>query len=190
MNKQTLNLNVLAKLAFIILLIFPTGCAVKNAYTPTLSSKIEIKKIPASKVMIAKANGSYYDNSGPMFRELFDYIQTNEVSMTAPVEGGLDKGYMIFYVGDADINKDLINNEAVTIEVLPERQVASISANGSYTKENIQKAEIKLQEWLAQNKDYKVIGEPQGVFWNSPFVPGFMKQFEVHIEVLEIKDKT
>jgi len=38
-----------------------------------------------------------------------------------------------------------------------------------------------LQGWLLTQKGYEAMGEPYAVYWNSPLVPFFFKQSEVHI---------
>ena len=41
----------------------------------------------------------------------------------------------------------------------------------------------RLRDWLATRPDLEVAGEPSAVYWDSPFVPGFLKRSEVHIPV-------
>ena len=45
----------------------------------------------------------------------------------------------------------------------------------------------ELKAWLAKRTDVKAAGEPYAVYWNSPFVPFFLKQSEVHIPVAPTK---
>ncbi|HAZ66032.1 MAG TPA: ABC transporter substrate-binding protein, partial [Opitutae bacterium] len=54
---------------------------------------------------------------------------------------------------------------------------------GSYTQKSYQDNLTKLQDWLKTQLEYEAIGEPYAVYWNSPFVPGFLKRSEVHIPV-------
>jgi hypothetical protein len=36
-------------------------------------------------------------------------------------------------------------------------------------------------QWLERHADqWEAAGEPYAVFWNSPFMPGFLKRSEVH----------
>ena len=58
---------------------------------------------------------------------------------------------------------------------------------GSYSRENYEEALTELRTWLAKRTDVKPIGEPYAVYWNSPFVPFFLKQSEVHILVAPAK---
>jgi len=40
-----------------------------------------------------------------------------------------------------------------------------------------------LMEWFAKNNKYEQDGPAYGVYWNGPFVPGFLKRSEVHIPI-------
>jgi len=37
--------------------------------------------------------------------------------------------------------------------------------------------------WLAAQPTVEAAGEPYAVYWNAPYVPPFMKRFEVHVPV-------
>ena len=68
-----------------------------------------------------------------------------------------------------------------------ERRVAAIGIRGSYSRENYDEGLAELRAWLAKRTDVKAVGEPYAVYWNSPFVPFFFKQSEVHIPVVPTK---
>ena len=40
-----------------------------------------------------------------------------------------------------------------------------------------------LLAWLAARPDVEAAGAPYGVYWNAPYVPPFLKRFEVHVPV-------
>ena len=105
-----------------------TGSAYDAAYPKTPNGMIEIKTIPAAKLMVAEAAGDYFDGNNDMFRSLFGYISSNDVSMTVPVEAQVEKAQMKFYVGSSDIEKDLLDQGDVTVVNVPERMVASINS--------------------------------------------------------------
>jgi hypothetical protein len=48
---------------------------------------------------------------------------------------------------------------------------------------NYDEALGKLRAWLLSHPEAKIIGEPYAVYWNSPFVPFFLKKSEVHLPV-------
>ena len=65
-------------------------------YAATEPGVIEVKEIPAAKLMVA-GSASAADDS--MFGRLFRYIYRHEVKMTVPVEGPIGRNEMRFYAG-------------------------------------------------------------------------------------------
>jgi hypothetical protein len=61
---------------------------------------------------------------------------------------------------------------------------------GSYTKKNFDTALTQLKAWLAQRPTLIPQGEPYAVYWNSPFVPGFLKHSEVHIPLTPASERS
>ena len=166
-----------------------TVSAYEAAYPKTPNGTIDIKIIPAAKLMVAEAPGDYFDGNNDMFRVLFRYISSNDVSMTVPVEAQIEKAQMKFYVGSADIEKDLTEQGGVKVVDIPERTVASIGIRGSYSKKQFETNREKLTAWLQENPRYQSTGEAYAVYWDAPFVPWFMKHSEVHIPVTDMEKK-
>lgn len=164
-----------------------TGSAYEAAYPKTPNGMIDIKTIPAAKLMVAEAPGDYFDGNNDMFRTLFRYISSNDVSMTVPVEAQIKKAQMKFYVGSADISKDLLEEGGVKVINIPERTVASIGIRGSYSKKQYETNKQKLTAWLQENTRYQIAGGAYAVYWDAPFVPWFMKHSEVHIPVTDLE---
>ena len=98
--------------------------------------------------------------------------------MTTPVEADIDKAHMRFYVGTKNAGKDLQNEGEVKVITIPERKVASIGRRGSYSEENITEVREKLEKWLKDNALYIADGPAYGMYWNSPFVPWFLKRLK------------
>jgi effector-binding domain-containing protein len=153
-------------------------------YPKTPAGVIEIKTIPASRLMVTEAEGSYFDHSNELFYRLFNYIKGHEVSMTAPVEGSLDEeARMAFYVGPQVGDRELSDEGSVHVLTLPERSVAAIGGRGSYREKNVRRYLEKLEAWLTERPEYEIIGPPYAVYWNPPFIPWFLRRLEVHIPV-------
>jgi hypothetical protein len=150
-------------------------------YAPTEPGLIEIKDIPAAKLMVA-ASDAMTGGDG-LFGRLFRYIDRHDVKMTVPVEAGIGGGEMRFYVGARDLPRDLHDDGGVRLVTAPARTVASIGARGGYSWQNIRAAEADLAAWLARRPQYRALEDPYVVFWNGPYVPGVMKRFEVHVPV-------
>ena len=158
--------------------------AYEAAYPKTPNGEIEIKIIPAAKLMVTEDSGNYFDHNNEMFMRLFRYLGDNDVSMTVPVEAQVEKAQMKFYVGSADSAKDLIEQGAVKVVNTPERTVASIGIRGGYTKKKFEENRNKLFVWLQDNPGYKPAGDAYAVYWDAPFVPSFMKHSEGHVPVI------
>ena len=160
-----------------------SAMAYESSYEPTPIGTVEVKQLPATIVMEAETPGDYFDRGNQSFMTLFRYIQSNQVSMTVPVEAEIKPGKMRFFVG-RDITRELPSGkDGVTVRELPARQVASVGIRGSYSRENFDKGVAELNAWLVQHPEWIPTGDPYAVYWNSPFVPWFAKRSEIHIPV-------
>lgn len=164
---------------------FPSfASAVEDAYPRTAPGVMEIKQLPAARLLLAESSGRYFSSNNQLFGKLFRYISANQIPMTAPVEARMEPGVMVFYMDPQSQKRaDVQPSAEVKFQDLPIRSVASIGIRGSYSEENYAEALMELREWLAKQTDYEATGEAYGVYWNSPFVPFFFKQSEVHIPV-------
>jgi effector-binding domain-containing protein len=160
-----------------------------TAFQKTPPGMIEIKTIPASKLIKAQTKGGYFDGDNRLFGTLFRYISRNDVAMTTPVKADITPGAMSFYIGEGDLKKELKGTGDVTVIEEPSRTVASIGVRGAYTQKNFEEAKKKLLDYLGKAHEYKVVSTPYAVYWDSPFKLWFLKQFEVHIAVEKAEKK-
>lgn len=167
------------------LLTAHTLSAYEQAFPKTEVATIEIKTIPASRLIVSESKGHYFAENNQLFRPLFRYISQNDIQMTTPVESEMMPGKMYFYLGADATDRELTPTESVRLIEMPERKVASIGARGSYTEGNFNEALKQLEAWLKKQPTLQPSGAPRAVFWNGPFTPGFLKRFEVHIPVVE-----
>ena len=162
--------------------------AVAEAYPRTSPGDLELKTLPAARWMRTESSTDYFAADNGLFMKLFRYIDSNKIPMTAPVEAGIKPGTMVFSMDDASAKRaDLTETPQVKLSSVPERRVAAIGIRGSYSRENYEEALTELKAWLEKRTDVKAAGEPYAVYWNSPFVPFFLKQSEVHIPVAPTK---
>ncbi len=162
--------------------------AVEEAYPRTATGEIELKTLPAARWMRTESSKDYFASDNGLFMKLFRYIDSNGIPMTAPVEAGISPGTMVFYMDAASAKRpDLAETPHVKLASAPERWVAAIGVRGSYSRDNYEEALAELRGWLARRADVKASGEPYAVYWNSPFVPFFLKHSEVHIPVAPAK---
>ncbi|MGJ8649117.1 MAG: heme-binding protein [Opitutaceae bacterium] len=166
----------------LLLCLFPLLMnAADKAFPQTNVGQTEIKTLPAAHLIASQSENDYFSDDNQLFRPLFRYISSRDIAMTTPVEAEINPGVMYFYIGEEAIKKAQESTDTVTVHQLPARTVASIGVRGGYSEENFQKAEATLRTWLATQEPYEITGEARAIFWNSPFMPGFLKRSEVHI---------
>lgn len=159
-----------------------------EAYPRTSPGEIEIKNLPAARLMTTQGSQPYFSGSNKLFGKLFGYINTNKIPMTTPVEARMSPAVMIFYMDSTSANRtDLGPTEEIQLQNLPARLVAAIGIRGSYSQENYLEGLERLQQWVVTQPQLEVVGAPYAVYWNSPFVPFFFKQSEVHLPVRQKK---
>ena len=165
--------------------------AYESMHDKTPVGEIKVLKLPKRTALEVSTNRSYFSENNGLFRKLFKYINQNDIAMTTPVEAVVNPGKMRFFVGNKDKNKASNNSKDVQVIELPEILVVSVGIRGSYTEERYEKGLNKLLAWVSTNPNYERKGTPYGVYWNGPFVPGFLKRSEVHLPIKQIlpKDK-
>ncbi len=174
------------------LALFASGCVgVDNAYAPGEAGVCEIKQLPAARLIEAREAGpaNEEETMNKTFRPLFGYIRDNEIPMTAPVEMRQGReAVMAFHLApESAAGKDLREGDRVSLRTLPERTVAALAVNGAYTPERLRETEATLRVWLAWHKEWEPEGDAYAVYWDPPFLPGFLKKSEVHIPVKRAK---
>ncbi|NDV61452.1 hypothetical protein G0Q06_03210 [Puniceicoccales bacterium CK1056] len=157
--------------------------AADQAFARTDPGVIEVKTLPAGRLLVCEGEGDYFNQSNSLFRPLFRYIQSHDISMTTPVEARIEPGTMIFWVAADQIEKADESNDEVQVIDVEERTVAAIGKRGGYSQSNFEEARAELLQWIEEREDLEIAGEPYAVYWNGPFVPGPFKKFEVQVEV-------
>ena len=173
------------RLLALLLTLLPlhTMSAYESAFEKTPVGSIEIKTLPAARLLAAHSQGNYFDNNNGLFRPLFRYIQDNGIAMTTPVEAQIEPGIMYFYLGTDYAERELADTEQVQVIACPARTVLSIGVRGGYSAANFNQAQAQLQHWLAQQDEWTATGAARAIYWNSPFTLGFLKRAEVHIPI-------
>jgi effector-binding domain-containing protein len=185
-HKSANDIFMLKYLSILFVLLFTasTAMAIESAYPRTPSGTIEIKVLPAGKLIEhAQTSGSYFNQSNGLFGPLFRYIQQNNISMTTPVEALMTPGTMRFWISESQHAKAERETSAVRIVDIPERTVAAIGGTGAYSQENFIEARKALLEWVETQSEYTAVGDCFAAYWNGPLTPWFLKKFEVLVEV-------
>jgi hypothetical protein len=162
--------------------------AAESAFPRTDVDTIEIKTIPAARLLASKSDSNYFEADNGLFRPLFRYIQANDIAMTTPVEAAIEPGIMYFYVGSDYTDMELEDTDEVTIIELPERTMLSLGVRGGYSAKNFDQAQATLLTHLAEQDEWIATGPARAIYWNSPFMPGIFKRSEVHIPVQAVAE--
>lgn len=162
----------------------PLAMSAQEAFPPTAAGTSELKNLPAGMLLKSSGRGNYFDGADNLFGPLFRYISRHKIAMTTPVEARINEAAMFFWVATSERAKVAGNESGVEVINVPERNVASRGERGGYSRENFEKARATLVDWMAGQKPaIEPTGEAYGVYWNAPYVPFFMKRFEVHIPI-------
>ena len=153
---------------------------------------IEIRRYKSSIVAETAVTGTRQESSYKGFRILADFISGANVSkkqtahskiqMTRPVlqRKQRNKWKVSFFMPSQWTLQSLPQpeNKNISIKKLNQRVVAVIRFSGRWTDKNFNQHKNKLLNYLAKNK-YKRKGGPLFAYYNSPFIPWFMRRNEV-----------
>ncbi len=163
----------------------------QNFPEPTSIGEIEIKSYPRYRAVTYIHQGDLTQATRQAFNPLFQHISRNQIAMTTPVEAryydGIDNSNnshseVSFLYSSPEIVPENVQSD-VKITDTEVMTVVSIGIQGGYTWESYQKNLQKLQNWLQQHPEYKAIGSPRRLFYNSPMTPESLKYSEVQIPV-------
>jgi hypothetical protein len=155
----------------------------QSAFPPTAVGVCELKVLPAGTLLKSEGSGEYFENANGLFMPLFRYISSHDIKMTTPVEAQVDSAAMYFWVAKGERPKVTGSEGGVKVIEVPERQVASMGGRGGYDRKNFEATRDALLAWIGKRADVEPSGPAYPVYWNAPFVPWFLKTYEVHIPV-------
>lgn len=150
---------------------------------PTPVGEVEVKAYPLYRAAVT-------DNGSAAFWRLFVHIKKNGVEMTAPVEMRYApdgrRPVLMAFLYEGPTQGQTGADGAVTVRDEPASLVVSTGVRGSRTEANLEKAKVRVDEWLAKHADrYEPVGPPRLLGYNSPFVPRDSTYWEYQIPVRE-----
>ncbi|WP_460185115.1 heme-binding protein [Thermopirellula anaerolimosa] len=152
---------------------------------PTPVGEVEVKSYPVYRAAVT-------DNGSAAFWRLFAHIKKNGVEMTAPVEMRYgDDGrrpVLMAFLYEGPNQGRTGEDGAVTVRDELASLVVSTGVRGSRTDADLEKAKVRIEEWLSKHADrYEQAGPPRMLGYNSPFVPRDLAYWEYQIPVREKK---
>ena len=111
-----------------------------------------------------------------------------KIAMTAPVtaaESAAGGSYAVHFIMPAEWTMDTLpapTNPDIRLVPLPGRTVAAYRYTGGDTPKKREKAETDLRAF-ADARGYTVTGEPEWAGYDAPFVPFFLRRYEIMLAV-------
>ena len=153
---------------------------------------IEVRRYKSSIIAEVVVEGTREESSYKGFRILADFISgkniskdqntSSKIQMTRPVlqTKQKNKWRVSFFMPDQWTLQSLPQpkNKNISIKKVNQRTISAIRFSGRWTDKNFHQHQKKLLDYLAKNK-YKRIKGPLFAYYNSPFVPWFMRRNEV-----------
>ena len=145
----------------------------------------EIRVQPYPSYRVARTDMTLVE--GRAFWTLFNHIKQREIAMTAPVEmgyapgkdGAITKTSMSFLYRNTKQGQLEVDGKVTVVDV-PAQQAVSIGFRGDATKERVNDAKRRLEDWLQAHRDeYEPAGAMRVMGYNSPFVADQKKLTEV-----------
>jgi hypothetical protein len=150
----------------------------------------EIRRYPALIVAETRQHGARDRALGNGFGLLADYIfaesrEGEEIAMTAPVFAvPVAKDWTIRFVMPRSIDRDDLPKpgRGVTIAEVPSRTVAVLRFGGRADDKLLASREAELRAWL-EERGIAAVGAIEHAFYDSPIMPGPLRQNEVMVEI-------
>ncbi len=158
----------------------------KGYPAPGPLDKIVVKDYPSARIAVAKQTQNWL-GMNTSFMQLFRHIKKHDISMTSPVQQVRDpetkrmKNMGFYY---RNITQGQLGQDK-TVEVQDQKSgtFVSVGQRGRTTESAIDIAQMRLEQWLSQNKKFKQDGPLRVLGYNSPFVLPQNRFFEVQIPV-------
>lgn len=153
--------------------------------------RFEIRRYPALLVAETFTTGPREQALNRGFRRLADYIFAKsrygeKVSMTAPVlqDGAGKNVWRTAFIMPSRYTRATLPQppEGVSIGETQPRRMAAVRFSGRADDEAFAKQESELKRWIASNH-HRSNSSAEYAFYNSPFIPAFLRRNEVMIPV-------
>lgn len=162
---------------------------------PTTVGEVAILDYPTYRLARASMKSDSQRGQNGAFWKLFNHIQSNSISMTAPVEmsyagakGEEAPQWMAFLYGARSIGTPGSAGEVEIVDV-PAARVISIGHRGSMSERVMRASRDRLDAWLSAHPEWEVCGPARTMGWNSPMVADAKKYWEVQVQVRRVPQK-
>ncbi len=149
--------------------------------------ELVLKRYPAYRMAQADmAGSSRRQREGSAFNQLFNHIKSSNVAMTAPVRmdyavtGDRLRQQAMAFLYESPRQGRTGPDGPVRVVDVPESWALSIGYRGNYSADDIDDAQQRFDSWIRAHADeYELAGPLRVMGWNSPWVWGSKRYFEV-----------
>ncbi|MEB3826052.1 heme-binding protein [Phormidium sp. CCY1219] len=163
---------------------------------PTEPEAIAVKDYPGYRAVTYTYQGQVQQATRVAFDPLYNHISRNQIAMTTPVEVRYTDASAIqvetpsqaevsFLYPDREIEPQNIGSD-VKVTDYPPMKVVSIGIQGAYSWSSYETHLQRLQGWLQAHPEYKAVGCPRRLLYNSPMTPEPLKRSEVQIAIAPV----
>jgi hypothetical protein len=162
---------------------------------PTPVGEVAILDYPTYRLARASMRSDSQRGQNSAFWKLFNHIQSNSISMTAPVEmsyagakGEEAPQWMAFLYGARSIGTPGTAGEVEIVDV-PAARVISIGRRGAMSERALKASRDQLDAWMVAHPEWEVCGPARSMGWNSPMVADAKRYWEVQVHVRRVEQK-
>ena len=185
--------KLLSRLSAVVLtgavVLFAAGCtSAPEHYPSTENGVLAFKTIPGGRQIKTLMPGDYFKQDNELFRRLFRYLQSHELTMTVPVVSTIGKECsMAFYVLPSEKAKAEKSEGEVIVADVPEQLAAVCGFRGNNDAESWSKGVEEMKKRLQSHPEYEIAGTFYVTYWDSPMIPGFLRHYEITVPVRKRK---
>lgn len=154
--------------------------------------ELELRAYPTYRLVRTKMRG----RSTAAFWPLFRHIQSHDIAMTTPVQidyrsdGAQPReASMAFLYGSRALGATGREGSVEVVDV-PATNVITVGSRGLARPDRIAAMRSRLEGWIARSPVWRSAGPMRVMEYNSPFVRGDRRYFEVQIPVARREAKT
>jgi len=171
----------------------PVGEVVLREYPTTRAATVEINTNDTD-------SNHTKDQTGPMFRTLFNHIKDNNIAMTAPVDmsfspsseqqtaSGRGMTRMAFLYRTTSLGEPGVDGQ-VKVQDAPPTIFASTGVRGPYNRKNYEQGLDLVTSWLTSpsQREWSAAGPPRYLGYNGPFTLWFLRYGEVQVPLRRVE---
>lgn len=189
--KTTLAAGALAIVGAFSYILYERNTAQPKFRTILAEGSFEVREYPPLLVVENFQSGARGDALNRGFRQLAGYIFAKsrpgeKIAMTAPVvqDEPADGRWRTRFIMPRKYSRETLPKPpaGVSVSEVPSRRIAVVRFSGSGEDSALSSREAELRRWMANNK-LQVAGHAEYAFYNSPFIPPFLRRNEILIPV-------